>query len=191
MLLSQVTVFTTLCHIPRCLFVYHACCRPHPPLGFNKAFKLSDIEIGSECMSPRARKICFCIFLALVLVEIRTRFDFFHTVLQPNTQIMYVFGLILLILTISFREKAVQGEGENDAPEKEKVSQREVLLDDNELDEEALDYHEYYPGVKIDDLSDSKHSFNSSGVDTLVFLHMQKTGGTTLGRRLVDNIGKT
>ena len=104
---------------------------------------------------------------------------------------MYVFGLIWLILTISFREKAVHGEGENDAPEKEKVSQREVLLDDNELDEEALDYHEYYPGVKIDDLSDSKHSFNSSGVDTLVFLHMQKTGGTTLGRRLVDNIGKT
>ena len=74
---------------------------------------------------------------------------------------------------------------------KERVSQRKVLSDGNKLDEEALDYHEYYPGFKIDDLSDLKHSFNSSGVDTLVFLHMQKTGGTTLGRRLVDNIGKT
>ena len=43
-------------------------------------------------MSPRARKICFCIFLALVLVEIRTRFDFFRTVLQPNALVMYAFG---------------------------------------------------------------------------------------------------
>ena len=90
-----------------------------------------------------------------------------------------------------FRETSENVKGKNYEPEKEKVSQREVPnLEENEFDEEAPDYHDYYPGVKINDLSDSKHSFNSSGVDTLVFLHMQKTGGTTLGRRLVDNIGK-
>ena len=33
-------------------------------------------------------------------------------------------------------------------------------------------------------------TFNSSGTDTFVFLHMQKTGGTTLGIRLVKDIGK-
>jgi len=86
-----------------------------------------------------------------------------------------------------FRETEI--DGENDEPEKEpELSQREVTEDGNAEDEP--DYHDFYPGVKIDDLSDSKHSFNSSGIDTLVFLHMQKTGGTTLGRRLVDNIGK-
>lgn len=89
-------------------------------------------------------------------------------------------------MTSLFRETKI--DGENDEPEKEKLSQREVTEDGNEFDEP--DYHDFYPGVKIDDLSDSKHSFNSSGIDTLVFLHMQKTGGTTLGRRLVDNIGK-
>ena len=77
-----------------------------------------------------------------------------------------------------------------DEPEKEKLSQREVI-DDIVFDDDTIpDYHEYYPGVKIDDLADSKRGFNSSGIDTLVFLHMQKTGGTTLGRRFVDNIGK-
>ena len=91
-------------------------------------------------------------------------------------------------LTSLFRE--TPDKGENDEPEKEKLSQREVTDEGNDFDEEAPDYHDFYPGVKIDDLSDSKHSFNSSGIDTLVFLHMQKTGGTTLGRRLVDNIGK-
>ena len=140
-------------------------------------------------MSPRARKICFCIFLALVLVEIRTRFDFFNTVLHPKAQIMYVFVEKKRISWTSlFRE--TPDKGENDEPEKEKLSQREVTDEGNDFDEEAPDYHDFYPGVKIDDLSDSKHSFNSSGIDTLVFLHMQKTGGTTLGRRLVDNIGK-
>ena len=145
-------------------------------------------------MSPRARKICFCIFLALVLVEIRTRFDFFHTVLQPKAQIMYENHPRLdrdhQVFTSLFRETKIIGDENDEVPEKEKLSQREVTEDGNEIDEEAPDYHDYYPGVKIDDLSDSKHTFNSSGIDTLVFLHMQKTGGTTLGRRLVDNIGK-
>ena len=95
---------------------------------------------------------------------------------------------IRIPLTSLFRE--TPDKGENDEPEKEKLSQREVTDEGNDFDEEAPDYHDFYPGVKIDDLSDSKHSFNSSGIDTLVFLHMQKTGGTTLGRRLVDNIGK-
>lgn len=126
-------------------------------------------------MSPRARKICFCIFLALVLVEFRTRFDFLQTVLRPKAQII--------------ETKIQTDHGEiDDQTQKEKLSQREVTEDGNEFDEETPDYHDYYPGVKIDDLSDSKHNFNSSGIDTLVFLHMQKTGGTTLGRRLVDNI---
>ena len=94
-------------------------------------------------------------------------------------------------MTMLFRETSENVKSKNYEPEKEKVSQREVPnLEENEFDEETPDYHDYYPGVKINDLSDSKHSFNSSGVDTLVFLHMQKTGGTTLGRRLVDNIGK-
>ena len=104
---------------------------------------------------------------------------------------MYVFGEKRISLTSLFRE--TPDKGENDEPENfepEKLSQREVTDEGNDFDEEAPDYHDFYPGVKIDDLSDSKHSFNSSGIDTLVFLHMQKTGGTTLGRRLVDNIGK-
>ena len=86
----QVTMFTTPCHIPP-LNVYFSRYPSSSSPWFQQSF-FSDIEIGSECMSPRARKICFCIFLALVLVEIRTRFDFFRTVLQPNALVMYVFG---------------------------------------------------------------------------------------------------
>ena len=56
-------------------------------------------------------------------------------------------------------------------------------------DYDIPDYSELYPKTEIEDLSDGLTSFNSSGTDTLVFLHMQKTGGTTLGRRFVDDIG--
>lgn len=55
-------------------------------------------------------------------------------------------------------------------------------------DYDIPDYSELYPKTEIEDLSDGLTSFNSSGIDTLVFLHMQKTGGTTLGRRFVDDI---
>jgi len=50
------------------------------------------------------------------------------------------------------------------------------------------DYSSLYPDDSVPDLSDGGSSFNSSGTDTLVFLHIQKTGGTTLGRRFVDDI---
>ena len=55
-------------------------------------------------------------------------------------------------LTSLFRE--TPDKGENDEPEKEKLSQREVTDEGNDFDEEAPDYHDFYPGIKIDDLSD-------------------------------------
>ena len=76
----------------------------------------------------------------------------------------------IIVFTSLFRETKIIGDENDEVPEKEKLSQREVTEDGNEIDEEAPDYHDYYPGVKIDDLSDSKHTFNSSGIDTLVFL---------------------
>lgn len=116
-------------------------------------------------MSPRTRKILFCVLLALVLVEVKTRLNFTSTLSNA-------------LITV---EKSEKPETEIKNPDLESIEK-------NDIDEEAPDYHALYPGVAIDDLGDRKRSFNSSGVDTLVFLHMQKTGGTTLGRRLVDNI---
>lgn len=39
------------------------------------------------------------------------------------------------------------------------------------------------------DRAEKVRTFNSSGLDTLVFVHIQKTGGSTLERRFVENIG--
>lgn len=46
----------------------------------------------------------------------------------------------------------------------------------------------YVDGDGIIDEIHSVNTFNSTDRDTLVFLHIQKTGGTTLGNRLVHNI---
>ena len=61
----------------------------------------------------------------------------------------------------------------------------------NELDYDLPDYSELYPNQELADYSDGQQSFNSTGTDTFVFLHIQKTGGTTLGRRFVEDIGKS
>ena len=54
-----------------------------------------------------------------------------------------------------------------------------------------FDYSDYYPDQSIIvDQAETSRSFNSSGLDTLVFVHIQKTGGSTLERRFVENIGK-
>ena len=42
---------------------------------------------------------------------------------------------------------------------------------------------------KVLDRAEKVRTFNSSGLDTLVFVHIQKTGGSTLERRFVENIG--
>ena len=54
-----------------------------------------------------------------------------------------------------------------------------------------VDYEQLYKDE--DEIIDGVHSvntFDSNGTDTMVFLHIQKTGGTTLGTRLVNHIGK-
>ena len=61
----------------------------------------------------------------------------------------------------------------------------------NELDHDLPNYSELYPNQELADYSDGQQSFNSTGTDTFVFLHIQKTGGTTLGRRFVEDIGKS
>ena len=53
-----------------------------------------------------------------------------------------------------------------------------------------FDYSDYYPDQPIIDHAETSRTFNSSGLDTLVFVHIQKTGGSTLERRFVENIGK-
>ena len=54
-----------------------------------------------------------------------------------------------------------------------------------------FDYSDYYPDQPIIDQAETSRTFNSSGLDTLVFVHIQKTGGSTLERRFVENIGNS
>ena len=61
----------------------------------------------------------------------------------------------------------------------------------NEPDYDLPNYSDLYPNQELADYSDGQQSFNSTGTDTFVFLHIQKTGGTTLGRRFVEDIGKS
>jgi len=52
-----------------------------------------------------------------------------------------------------------------------------------------VDYEDLYK--EDDEIIDGVHTvntFDSNGTDTMVFLHIQKTGGTTLGTRLVNHI---
>ena len=68
----------------------------------------------------------------------------------------------------------------------------ENKIESNEVAYEVVEsphYEEYYPIENLEDLAESELTFNSSGIDTIVYLHIQKTGGTTLGRRFVDDIG--
>lgn len=59
---------------------------------------------------------------------------------------------------------------------------------DSEYFDDFPDYGYLYPNDEVTDYCDHGTTFNSSGTDTFVFLHMQKTGGTTLGRRFVEDI---
>ena len=48
-----------------------------------------------------------------------------------------------------------------------------------------FDYTDQYPSQPI------IPTFNASGIDTLVFVHIQKTGGSTVERHFADNLGKS
>jgi len=54
--------------------------------------------------------------------------------------------------------------------------------------ETDFDYGDMYPLKPVIDRAEKENTFNSSGLDTLVFVHIQKTGGSTLERRFVENI---
>lgn len=58
----------------------------------------------------------------------------------------------------------------------------------NSSSDDWPDYDEFLPKTFMKDNAELSTTFNSSGTDTFVFLHMQKTGGTTLGIRLVKDI---
>lgn len=44
------------------------------------------------------------------------------------------------------------------------------------------------PGLSFDSILNEKFSFDMNGHDVMVFLHVQKTGGTSFGRHLVQDL---
>ena len=73
------------------------------------------------------------------------------------------------------------------------VTQNEALLEEDEVhltpNMDYMDFKQPENMVTYHDILEDNFTFNvSSKTDVMVFLHIQKTGGTTFGRHLVEDI---
>lgn len=96
-------------------------------------------------------------------------------------------GLAILIITSLSLSVTVDKHYEsNPAPEWVTTITADIIRIRDDYDE---DMYQRPAQPVIDHITPGSRMFNSSGLDTLVFVHIQKTGGSTIERRLVEDIG--
>ena len=95
-------------------------------------------------------------------------------------------GLAILIITSLSLSVTVDKHYEsNPAPELAITITADIIRIRDDYD----DIHHWPTQPVIDRITPGSRMFNSSGLDTLVFVHIQKTGGSTIEQRLVEDIG--
>ncbi len=75
-------------------------------------------------------------------------------------------------------------------PSSMKVSKYVYNTDDNNLENVPTTTVNFYKaeGLSFDDILNDKFHFDMNAHDVMVFLHIQKTGGTSFGRHLVQDL---